>query len=183
MQNSSSCPMGVAPPLAPDGVRQDLFPAAVYVLIWRSVDQGIVDGLVASPLAVALMNFVALGSSAWLPFVAAGQVAPSPAWTPLVRHIQGWDEAVAGRDAPRRVAVCGGLWTPVPLPRPVLVPSSGTTYSMDIRCRGHGRRSVPAVQFTFMPPRTEPGPQRIGRAAVVVAALLALLQPSMTPSP
>ena len=79
MQNSSSCPMGVAPPLAPDGVRQDLFPAAVYVLIWRRAYQGIVDVLVASPLAVALMNFVALGSSAWLPFVAAGQVVPSPA--------------------------------------------------------------------------------------------------------
>jgi hypothetical protein len=85
MQNSSSCPMGVAPPLAPDGVRQDLFPAAVYVIIWRRVYQGIVDVLVASPLAVALMNFVALGSSAWLPFVAAGQVVPSPAWTPPSR--------------------------------------------------------------------------------------------------
>ena len=107
MQNPSVCPMGGGPPLAPDGVRQDLFPAAVYILAWRSSYQAVVQMLVASPLSVALMNFVSIGSSSWLPFVRAGQVVPSPSWSPLRRHIQGWDEAITGRDAHRRVAVCG----------------------------------------------------------------------------
>ena len=78
--------------------------------------------------------------------------------------------------------MCGGLWTPVPSPRPVLVPSSGTTVSMDIANGGRSRRCTPPVQFTSVPPRAVAGPQRLGRAVVDVSALLGLVQPAMSPA-